>query len=298
MEFTTFKRVATWQEIALALLKKYTEHFYAFKKRNWELPHLEVRYLEPNDPNLLGVNEPTYNNAYYRILVDKSEEEIIEKLKDLKTMIEREDLKTMIEREDLKTWEFRCIQAIWFSRHLFQPLIYCDSTVVEISPAPLNPGEQKFILDLKEFYTLEQEKGAESFFNGKNLYLLRNLSKGKGVGFFEAGNFHPDFIVWVVSGNTQHVIFIDPKGIRNLSFKDPKIEFYNSIKEIQNRLNDPELMLNSYIVSNTPSSDMSLLWGVTKEQMLQKHIVFQEEDRYTYIRTILTGAFHDFRFGA
>lgn len=280
MEFTTFKRVATWQEIALALLKKYTEHFYTFKKRNWELPHLEVRYLEPDDPNLLGVGESA-DDAYYSILVDKSEEEIIAKLK---------ELKTMIEHGDLKKWEFRGIQAIWFSGHLFQPLIYCDSTVVEISPAPLNPGERKFILDLKEFYTLEQEKGAEGFFNGKNLYLLRNLSKGKGVGFFEAGNFHPDFIVWVVSKTKQHVIFIDPKGIRNLSIQDPKIEFYKTIKEIQERLKDPDLVLDSYIVSDTLSSTMFMVWNVEKHQMLEKHIVFQEEDRATYIRSILEGA--------
>ncbi len=35
----------------------------------------------------------------------------------------------------------------------------------------------------------------------KELYLLRNLSKGRGVGFFEAGNFHPDFILWLLGGD-------------------------------------------------------------------------------------------------
>jgi hypothetical protein len=129
----------------------------------------------------------------------------------------------------------------------------------------------------------------EGFFNGKNLYLLRNLSKGKGVGFFEAGNFHPDFIVWVLSETKQHVIFIDPKGIRNLSIQDPKIEFYKTIKEIQERLQDPNLMLDSYIVSDTPSSTMTMVWNVEKRQMLEKHIVFQEEDRATYIQSILEG---------
>ena len=29
------------------------------------------------------------------------------------------------------------------------------------------------------------------FFTDKQLYLLRNFSKGRGIGFFEAGNFHP-----------------------------------------------------------------------------------------------------------
>ena len=35
-------------------------------------------------------------------------------------------------------------------------------------------------------------------FEGKPIYLLRNRSRARGLGFFEAGNFYPDFILWVV----------------------------------------------------------------------------------------------------
>jgi hypothetical protein len=38
---------ALWEEIALALLKKYTERYYTFRKREWELPHLEYQDLDP-----------------------------------------------------------------------------------------------------------------------------------------------------------------------------------------------------------------------------------------------------------
>ena len=65
-----------------------------------------------------------------------------------------------------------------------------DSNVAEISPAPLNKGERRFVEDLKSFHD-----GHSSFFQDRELYLLRNLSKGRGVGFFEAGNLHPDFIL-------------------------------------------------------------------------------------------------------
>lgn len=37
-----------------------------------------------------------------------------------------------------------------------------------------------------------------AFFADKELYILRNLRKGHGVGFFEARNFHPDFILWLI----------------------------------------------------------------------------------------------------
>ncbi|MBW7657618.1 hypothetical protein K1I42_09995 [Hydrogenophilus thermoluteolus] len=32
---------------------------------------------------------------------------------------------------------------------------------------------------------------------------------------------------------------------------------------------------------------MSKLWGITKGEMQKKHILFQEEDRETYIRVLL-----------
>ena len=76
---------------------------------------------------------------------------------------------------------------------------------------PLNKGECRFVEDLKAFHG-----GHADFFETRELYLLRNLSKGRGVGFFEAGNFHPDFILWLLTAGQQEVIFVDPKGIRNL----------------------------------------------------------------------------------
>src|SRR6185312_2603050 len=141
--------------------------------------------------------------------------------------------KQLIEKGDLKPWEFNGMKAVWFGRHLYEPLLYLDSNIVEISPAPLNKGERVFVEDLKAFHD-----GHPEFFKGRELYLLRNLSKGRGVGFFEAGNFHPDFILWLLVGGQQHVIFVDPKGIRNIGISDPKIQFHQTIKEIEERLGD------------------------------------------------------------
>ena len=41
----SFEKVRLWGEIAVSLLKKYTERYYTFRKREWELPHLEYREL-------------------------------------------------------------------------------------------------------------------------------------------------------------------------------------------------------------------------------------------------------------
>jgi hypothetical protein len=68
------------------------------------------------------------------------------------------------------------------------------------------------------------------------------------------------------------------------------VQFHQTIKEIESRLDDPGVKLHSFIVSNTPSHTMRLLWGMDKTAMNARHIVFQEEDRDTYIQWILERA--------
>ena len=269
----SYEKVRLWEEITVALLKKYTERYYTFRKREWELPHLEYRILEGDDPNFLGVKDSPH--VGYRILINESEEEIVAKLN---------ELKAAIQKGEIKPWEFRGMKAVWFESHLYQPLLCLDSHVVEISPAPLNKGERQFVEDLKAFHDKHVD-----FFKTRELYLLRNLSKGRGVGFFEAGNFHPDFILWLLARGKQQVIFVDPKGIRNLGPNDPKIQFYETIKNIEKRLGDPDVQLQSFIVSNTPSSTMRRQWGMAKDEMQRRNVLFQEEDKDSYVGTMLRG---------
>ncbi len=224
----------------------------------------------------MGVAESPDDDHYFRIVYDRSQVEIAAKL---------EELKTAILRGELKAVNFQGLKAIWSKRHLYQPLLCVDGKIVEISPAPLNKGERRFIEDLTAFHDRDSD-----FFQGSELYLLRNLSKGRGVEFFEAGNFHPDFILWLLIGNQQRVLFVDPKGIRNLGSTDPKIRLYEEVKKIERRLGDPNGRLESFIVSNTPSHTMKRLWSMPKTDMQSKHILFQEEDQDTYIRTMLEHA--------
>ena len=273
LAFDAFDKVRLWQEVAQALLRKYVERYYTFRKREWELPHLEYRNIEEDDPNFPCIIREDGAEYAYRILIEESQQEIVEKLS---------KLKGAIEAGDLKPWEFRGIKAVWFGRHLYRPLLFLDGSAVEIMPAPLNASESKFVEDLKAFHDVNPD-----FFASRELYLLRNMSKGRGVGFFEAGNFHPDFIVWQLTAERQRVAFVDPKGIRNVGFNDPKISFYETVKEIESRLGDPNVVLESFIVSNTTSHVMRKQWGVEKSEMMKRHIVFQDEDRTTYIGAVL-----------
>jgi len=45
--------------------------------------------------------------------------------------------------------------------------------------------------------------------------------------------------------------------------------------------------LHSFIVSNTPSATMSMLWNMEKGEMQKRHVLFQEEDQESYIKRMI-----------
>jgi len=272
MQFRSFQQVHRWQEIAAALLKKYLDRYYKVRKQEFEGDHLEYRELSEDDPNFV---------SEYRLLIEESREDIIQKLKEFKRLIGEGKLRNV---------EFQSLHAIAFGRHLYEPLIYVGNALIEVKPVVLeNEGERDFVLDLQTF--CESAQG-HSFLAGKELYLLRNMSRGRGIGFFEAGNFYPDFILWLLDGDRQYVNFIDPKGLRNLEGpNDPKIRFHLTIKDIERQLGDPAVVLNSFIVSSTPIPEVAW-WenGMTKDEFEARNVLFQREDKTTYIGKLLRKA--------
>jgi hypothetical protein len=274
MEFRSFQQVLRWQEIAVALLKKYLDRYYKFKKQEFEGSHLEYRELSEDDPNFIHE---------YRLLIEQSRKDIVKKLEEIKKLIESGSLQEAESKLDFEQDSFR---SIAFTGHLYQPLIYVGNDLVEVKPVVLeNKGERDFVLHLKEF--CESAKG-KHFLEGKELYLLRNLSRGRGVGFFEAGNFYPDFILWLLDGNRQYVSFIDPKGLRNTEgLEDPKIKFHQTIKDLERQLGDPGVILNSFIVSSTPFNEIPWSRDMKREVVEARNILFQREDRANYIRKLL-----------
>lgn len=110
---------------------------------------------------------------------------------------------------------------------------------------------------------------------GKALYLLRNKSKA-GLGFFEAGNFYPDFLLWIDTADKQYLTFVDPKGLLRVRHDDPKVEFYKTIKEVEARLaptaKGKTVILNSFIMSDTPSSRLNDWWAMDRRQREERHV--------------------------
>lgn len=98
----------------------------------------------------------------------------------------------------------------------------------------------------------------------------------------------------MLSEGKQLINFIDPKGVRNLrGADDPKIAFHKTIKTIENdlRAQDETITLNSFIIANTRLPKVSW-WngGMTREQFEKRHVLFQKEDKATYISKMFTMA--------
>ena len=282
MEFHDFGRdVPRWEEITISLLRAFIDRAYKKTKGKWESQYMETVWLDPSDPNFFDE---------YTVEVRNDKNEWIEKLRELKEQIDSHNLEK--DFSIFSSW----IEALHFDRHLFYPVLclrdkdqngkkllqdeYTNEPLIKISPVALNVGETALIKDIRKFY----EENKDDFLKGKEIYLLRNESR-KGIGFFEASNFYPDFILWVNDSQKQHVTFIDPKGIRNLKgLQDPKIQLYNQLKtEVEPTLNDADIILDSYIISNTDYNQVKF-WGgkeeLSKTDFENEHVLFQNDSNY------------------
>lgn len=275
LEFNSFERVREWQQIVVALLKAYTDRFYNIAKSAYLSRHMETIELDENHPN--------FHDQFY-LEIEKSRDDIIEKVQKIK-----EFFASQPDSEEEKPID-RDFTVFQFLRHLYQPLFYIDSRkyadIIKVSPVALNKGEYDFIKHLKNFYSHNPE-----FFSNTKLYVLRNASK-KGIGFFEANGFYPDFILWLVRDGHQYINFIDPKGLRQVSGLDNfKLRFHRIVKEViesRIRQTDENITLNAFIVSPTPYADVSHWKGQNGiHDFNERNVYFMADQSDHYIGNIL-----------
>jgi len=175
--------------------------------------------------------------------------------------------------------------AIAFERSLYVPLFYARrGAKLPLKMKPLSfdaPSELRFVEDLMRFYDDSANKG---FFTNVDLYLMRNASqKSRGLGFAQAGNFYPDFLLWLKDKTTgkEYLSFIDPKGLHHVSFESPKLNFAKEVKELERAINkgsSDKLILNSIILSDTPYAELTDLFKEhTKADYEAKHVFFLDE---------------------
>lgn len=269
-----YANVRVWQQIALELLKRYCKKYYLHMADAFFRPRLEARELTAADDNLPGPDD------HYSLTVDASEEQLaadLERLEQAVTQaIQGNKSNTLIAEGSM--------QAMLLDNHLYQPLLHAPKDApVRVAPVALNESEMAFVTDLQRWLQTNDDilKNSDT-----SVYLLRNKSRGKGMGFFEAGNFYPDFILWLVLDNKQVVIFIEPHGISHEGPEHPKIQFHRTIKDVERRLADTSLQLESFVVTPTRLAAVADR-GLSRDQWAERHLLFMHETGGNYIDKIL-----------
>lgn len=271
IEINTFEKLNSATDYAIMVLKSYIDKFFTYNKEKWEAPFLSYQNLKADNNNF----EHEYTIKYTSVNSnDQGAEEIRKFVEKVKSEI---NAHACIQDYSI-AMSHDIITAFDFEKHLYAPLLSVDagSLKIQISPVALNVGEKKFVDLLNKYLKQNPVK-----LNGKELYLLRNKSK-VGMGFFEAGNFYPDFILWIKEPQIQRISFIDPKGLMKLAKDDPKIEFYAKIKELQTRMQSKysgdNILLNSFIMSITPSAKLNSWLRMTKLEREDKNILCLDSD--------------------
>lgn len=258
-------------DFCIMVLKSYMDKFYKYEKEKWEAPLLEYQELSATDNNFVDEYSFSYIQEHEG---DRSPETIEGFVRDISALLR--------DRKGIPGYEKSifsgAVLAFDFNHHLYAPLICAkqNGLKIQISPVSLNDDEKLFVDLLRDYLDAHPQLLA-----GRTLYLLRNKSK-VGMGFFEAGNFYPDYVLWVDTPDVQYISFIDPKGLTRVRADDPKIEFYKKIKELEVRLQptapDKQIILNSFIMSGTKSVELKEWWHMSKPEREEKHVLCLDND--------------------
>lgn len=268
LKIDSYSQIEVVTDFAIMVMKSYMDKFFKFEKQRWETPYLEYQDLAADDNNFVEEYSITYTRQGAMDNTGKELEKFISEANDL--LSQHKGIP-----EYSKKGVHDALVLFDFRSHLYAPLISLtnESLKIQISPVSLNVDEMRFVDMLKAYTEANAEKLAD-----KSLYLLRNKSK-VGMGFFEAGNFYPDYILWIDTAEKQYISFIDPKGLMRIMPENPKIQFHKTIKELEKRLQegskiDKPMVLNSFIMSATKGADLREWWATTpyKEKAARESI--------------------------
>jgi len=285
----TFAEIYKQENILLRLLTDYTDRFYKALKTGYEGQFYDIIHIGEDHGSMLKL---------YQFEIENNDDglEYQAKLEVLKKLVSDGKI------GEASQWNAPHMVAISFDRHLFYPLFGFeqdgDKDLVPIKLRPLGlgaPSEVTFVRDLEAFY--QSADGREAI-GQRSLYLLRNAaSADKGLGFALAGNFYPDFLLWLVddASGKQWLTFVDPKGLRNLDLSHPKLGLYKEVKTLETTLSgqakagESPLTLNAFILSPTKFSDLLNVGDPAKKADLEsRNVLFMEDGPNSYLSKLFS----------
>jgi len=278
IEPTKFTDLERTKEVVLTILKKCVNQYYKRVRLAEEINHTQLTPITIEDKKILD---------QYDIKIKTKDNRIVKIIEEQADTIKEKGYQARLSGDYL-------VNA-FYEKHLYQPLLSKSrNETITTSPTGLNEGETRFVEDLQKYL-------AKKPIPEKEVYLLRNQTRGKGVGFFEENRFYPDFIMWVKDPEAQKIIFIDPKGIAHLTKDHPKLTLHKHLKEkVQKRIDVPGVELDAYILSVTPFDRVYRAIGVRKKPedfAREDHLLFMYDTpsrpNMKYMENLITQILND-----
>ena len=277
------------RETAGIILRRYADAFYRRRRRVWESENMEYKPLDAHDPNLsFNIREGDADSRpRYIVRVPREDAALIARIERL--IADCDSTLYAAGSDDPP-------RAIHFDRHIYQPMpLKSDGETPTFSPPGLEPSERDFVAHLRAF---RENRPAELPADAE-IFLLRNLSRGDGVGFFtENSGFYPDFILWIkTKDNAQRIVFVEPHGmLRAPAYEhDDKATLHERLqglaKDIAARSPaNADVSLDSFIISATPYEELRNKYGGdwSIELFKQAHILFPDSEG-DYVADIIGG---------
>lgn len=262
------------QEAVCEALEKYFERHYRLQQNRFETRHLDAHRVREDAAIYPG----------YRIHVRLDQAPLIAEI---------EALAKKIRTGHTPDWnDLTLLRNVRFERHLYEPLLLEDpGDKVELSPPGLGASESEFVLALRDFWKREKD----GCLRGRRLFLLRNQSRGKGLGFYETHGFFPDFILWLVEGKKQRILFVEPHGLMLEARSSDKLNGFheNLAGYVEHGLRDAkisDITVDGWILSQTPAADLRQQWAVgwDEAEFRRRHILFPQADYPAALETMLS----------
>lgn len=269
---SSFADTLLLKEASHSILRKYVEKFYRMYQERWDSEHMVYKVLDDEDTNFQD----------YTLKIGRVETELIAAVQ-----------KLIDEGARIYKQEVRELPSIHFDRHLYQPLLVERGDKIQCEPPGLNESERQFVDDLRTHCREEKDKSLAN----KEVFLLRNLSRGKGIGFFEKRGFYPDFILWIKEVTQQRIVFVEPHGMVHAGpyRDDDKARLHERLpalaKAMCGRAKLKNVALDSFIVSATPYEDLRTRYDDgtwERKRFAEAHILFPERTKqYDYLARIM-----------
>ena len=232
----TQEQVKRLEQLVLTILRKYIAKFYRIIQKRWNDDGVRLDQLDEDDPNFTD----------WVVSIPRNEVRKVEP-----------QIKRLIESGVIYGDDLTNLSKVYFDRHLYQPLLTVDDTGTSFRATPpvLEESEKDFVIDLGKYIRNHPDELRIK----KQVYLIRNQSRGKGIGFYENEGFYPDFIMWILKGVRQRIVFIEPHGMVHdvINEHNEKINLFKRLRTLSNqRFRGEHVQMDAFMISKTSINDL------------------------------------------